>query len=76
MVSVTHAISDAAVETPLIDRLCEGLDDAERQRIEQAVEAMQVHYQDAPLGTSEPTLRHALGTALVCVSLKMDVEAR
>ena len=76
MVSVTHAISDATVETPLIDRLCEGLDATERQRIEQAVEAMQVHYQDAPLGTSEPTLRHALGTALVCVSLKMDVEAR
>ncbi|QID17827.1 bifunctional (p)ppGpp synthetase/guanosine-3',5'-bis(diphosphate) 3'-pyrophosphohydrolase [Nitrogeniibacter mangrovi] len=76
MVSVTHALSADNDTQPLVERLCEGLDDADAARVVRAVEAMRTHYGDAVLGTGENTLQHALGMALICVSLKMDVEAR
>jgi len=76
MVSVTHALSSAEEERTLIDRLCDGLDHADCTRVERAVEAMRTHYAEATLGTGEPTIQHALGMALICVSLRMDVDAR
>jgi GTP pyrophosphokinase len=76
MVSVTHALSGADEERTLVDRLCEGLDDADRARLARAVDSMRTHYGDAKLGTGEATLQHALGMALICVSLKMDAETR
>ncbi|HQV13669.1 MAG TPA: bifunctional (p)ppGpp synthetase/guanosine-3',5'-bis(diphosphate) 3'-pyrophosphohydrolase [Denitromonas sp.] len=76
MVSVTHAISYAESETPPVDRICEGLSEADRPRIEAALSLITELYPQQPLGTGEPTLRHALGMALICVSLKMDGDAR
>ena len=76
MVSVTHAISDADDSAQLISRLCEGLADADAARVARAAEVMREHYGDSELGTGESTYQHALGMTLLCVSLKMDAEAR
>ena len=76
MVSVTHALASDEDAQLVIDRLCEGLGTDDAARVARAVEAMRTHYGDSTLGTGEETFQHALGVALITVSLKMDAEAR
>ena len=76
MVSVTHALANDEDAQLVIDRLCEGLGTDDAERVARAVEAMRAHYGNSVLGTGEDTFQHALGVALITVSLKMDAEAR
>jgi len=76
MVSVTHALASDEDARLIIDRLCEGLGPEDAARVARAVDAMQAHYGDSKLGTGEDTFQHALGVALITVSLKMDAETR
>jgi GTP pyrophosphokinase len=76
MVSVTHAVTEADAETPPIDRLCDGLDAEQRALVEKALALAEPLYRDRSLGTGEPVWRHALGTALIVASLRLDAETR
>ncbi|MFU2489533.1 RelA/SpoT family protein [Thauera sp. WH-1] len=75
MVSVTHAIAQGDTAPPL-DMLAAGLDEAERARIEAALEWIADLYEGKVLGTGEPIWTHAIGAALIAASLRMDVETR
>ena len=75
MVSVTHAISQGDTAPP-IDLLAAGLEQAERERIEAALEWIADLYEGKVLGTGEPTWTHAIGAALIAASLRLDAETR
>lgn len=75
MVFVTHAISqdDAA---PPVDLLAEGLSATDRATIEQALDLASDAYEGRVLGTGESAWTHALGTALIVASLRLDADTR
>ena len=75
MVSVTHAISQGDTAPP-IDLLAAGLEAAERERIEAALEWIADLYEGKVLGTGESTWTHAIGAALIAASLRLDAETR
>src|SRR5574338_422133 len=76
MVSVTHAVTEADAETPRIDLLCDGLDADQRALVEKAVALAEPLYKDQRLGTGETVWRHALGSAMIAASLRLDTETR
>ncbi len=76
MVSVTHSVSDAGLDAATWGLLGEGLDDAGRRRVEDALEIAWPHYPGQVLGTGEEVRRHALGMALIAASLRLDADAR
>ena len=76
MVSVAHALSTSEAGALQVERLCAGLDAAERMRVAQALELVVKQYGERRLGTGEPTLEHALGMAMIGVSLDLDADAR
>ncbi|MBR0565272.1 bifunctional (p)ppGpp synthetase/guanosine-3',5'-bis(diphosphate) 3'-pyrophosphohydrolase [Azoarcus sp. L1K30] len=75
MVSVTHAISQDAAAPP-IELLAEGLGEDVRSRIEAALELAADAYEGRVLGTGESVWTHALGTALIAASLRLDADTR
>lgn len=75
MVFVTHAIAQDASGPP-IELLAEGLTPLERATIEQALELAAEAYEGRVLGTGESAWTHALGTALIVASLRLDADAR
>ncbi|HRO35467.1 bifunctional (p)ppGpp synthetase/guanosine-3',5'-bis(diphosphate) 3'-pyrophosphohydrolase [Thauera sp.] len=75
MVSVTHAISQGDTAPPIV-LLAAGLEAAERERIEAALEWIADLYEGKVLGTGEPTWTHAIGAALIAASLRLDAETR
>ena len=75
MVSVTHAISSQCDSAP-IDLLAEGLGEQDRSAIIEALSFAEEVYEGHVLGTGESVWTHALGMALICASLKLDVQAR
>lgn len=75
MVSVTHAISSGHGTVP-VDLLAQGLGASDRARIEQALELAEELYEGHVLGTGESVRTHALGTALIAASLRLDTESR
>lgn len=75
MVSVTHAITQGDASPP-VELLSEGLSDKERALIEDALEFAAELYDGKVLGTGESTWTHALGSALIVSSLKLDAETR
>ncbi len=75
MVSVTHAISQDDTAPPL-ELLAAGSSAAERAQIEQALELAAEMYEGRVLGTGEPVWTHAMGTALIAASLRLDAETR
>ncbi|MBN8442969.1 MAG: bifunctional (p)ppGpp synthetase/guanosine-3',5'-bis(diphosphate) 3'-pyrophosphohydrolase [Dechloromonas sp.] len=75
MVSVTHAITQGDASPP-IELLSEGLSEAERALIAEALDFAAELYDGKVLGTGEPTWTHALGSALIVASLKLDAETR
>ena len=75
MVSVTHAISQGDTAPP-IDLLAAGLTETERGQVESALEWIAELYDNKVLGTGEPIWTHAIGTALIAASLRLDAETR
>ncbi|MFT3758251.1 RelA/SpoT family protein [Thauera sp.] len=75
MVSVTHAISQGDTAPP-VNMLAAGLTVEERDRIESALEWISELYEGKVLGTGEPAWTHAIGTALIAASLKLDADTR
>ncbi|WP_068639380.1 RelA/SpoT family protein [Thauera butanivorans] len=75
MVSVTHAISQGDTAPP-VDMLAAGLTAGERDRIESALEWISDLYEGKVLGTGEPAWTHAIGTALIAASLRLDADTR
>jgi GTP pyrophosphokinase len=76
MVSVTHSVSESDAEFPRIEMLAAGLSAEQRGLLERAIALAEPLYRDRTLGTGEVVWRHALGTALICASLKLDTETR
>ncbi len=56
--------------------LAAGLTAEERDRIESALEWISELYEGKVLGTGEPAWTHAIGTALVAASLRLDADTR
>ncbi|MGE0012820.1 MAG: HD domain-containing protein, partial [Azoarcus sp.] len=75
MVFVTHAIAQDASGPP-VDLLAEGLTPLERNTIEQALELAAEAYEGRVLGTGESVWTHAVGTALIASSLRLDADTR
>ncbi len=75
MVSVTHAISPGATAPPL-DLLAAGLDEGGRTMIANALDWIADLYQDSLLGTGESMWTHAIGTALITASMRLDAQTR
>ena len=75
MVSVTHAIAPGDTAAP-IDLLAAGLTVDEQRRIESAIDWIVELYAGQVLGTGEPAWTHAIGTALIAASLRLDADTR
>ncbi|MFT4172696.1 MAG: bifunctional (p)ppGpp synthetase/guanosine-3',5'-bis(diphosphate) 3'-pyrophosphohydrolase [Rhodocyclaceae bacterium] len=76
MVSVQHSVANTDAATSLPDVLCEGLGPEAREPLARAIDWAQTLYGDQLLGTGESIWPHALGMALICVSLRLDLETR
>ena len=76
MVAVTHSISPSASPSSALELLCEGLIPDDAQRVALAHEWVQTLYAERTLGTGEAVLQHALGTALIAASLRLDADTR
>ncbi|ANQ84876.1 RelA/SpoT family protein [Azoarcus olearius] len=75
MVSVSHAISqDAAV--PPVELLSAGLCANEKALIQKALDLAADIYEGHVLGTGESVWTHAMGTALIAASLRLDADTR
>ena len=75
MVSVTHAIAPGDTAAP-IGLLAAGLTVDEQRRIESAIDWIVELYAGQVLGTGEPAWTHAIGTALIAASLRLDADTR
>ncbi|MDY0011272.1 MAG: bifunctional (p)ppGpp synthetase/guanosine-3',5'-bis(diphosphate) 3'-pyrophosphohydrolase [Rhodocyclaceae bacterium] len=76
MVSVTHAVTQADAESPPVERLSAGLNPEQRALIEKALSLAEPLYRDHTLSTGESVWQHALGTAMIATSLRLDAETR
>jgi GTP pyrophosphokinase len=76
MVAVTHSISQSASALSAPELLCEGLAPEDAHRVGVALEWVQPIYETRTLGTHEPVWQHALGTALIAASLRLDADTR
>jgi len=80
MVSVIHALpsSDvhAAVAAGTLDLLVAGLPPEGRVRIASALALASGLYDGSELDSGEPTLKHAIGMALIAASLNLDIDTR
>ncbi len=75
MVSVTHAISQHDTAAP-VELLAAGLPDEARALIEDALEWIEELYEHKVLGTGESAWTHAIGSALLTASLRLDADTR
>lgn len=76
MVAVTHSISQSASALSSRELLCEGVPPVDAGRIADALDWVQPLYDTRSLGTQEPVWEHALGTALIAASLRLDADTR
>jgi GTP pyrophosphokinase len=76
MVSVVHSLPDSGVDDDALRRLSEGLSPDEVGRLGAAFELAETLYAGQTLGTGEDELQHAVGTALIAASLRLDVDTR
>ena len=76
MVAVSHSISPSASPSSALELLCAGLLPEDAGRVAQAHEWVQTLYAYCALGTGEAALQHALGTALIAASLRLDADTR
>ncbi len=76
MVSVVHSVAAQSDFEHSLKTLCEGLSDAEGEKVRLAAEYAQSIYGDLKLGSGEGVWHHALGMALILVGLKLDLDCR
>jgi len=80
MVSVVHALPQstvhAAVSADTLALLVAGIPPDGQQHIERALALVTGLYDGSTLGTQEPTLDHAIGTAMIAASLNLDLDTR
>ncbi|PLK47188.1 bifunctional (p)ppGpp synthetase/guanosine-3',5'-bis(diphosphate) 3'-pyrophosphohydrolase [Uliginosibacterium sp. TH139] len=76
MVSVQHSVANTDGAIPFDEVLANGLSAEARPVLAQAVEWAQACYGDRKLTSGEGIFEHALGMALVAVSLRLDLDAR
>ncbi|MDP5241250.1 bifunctional (p)ppGpp synthetase/guanosine-3',5'-bis(diphosphate) 3'-pyrophosphohydrolase [Uliginosibacterium sp. 31-16] len=76
MVSVQHSVANTDGETPFDEVLAAGLPPESRSMLARAVELAQSCYGDRQLSSGEGVWEHALGMALIAVSLRLDADAR
>jgi GTP pyrophosphokinase len=80
MVSVVHALPQstvhAAVSAETLGLLVAGIPPDGQRHIEHALALVTGLYGGTTLGTFEPTLDHAIGTAMIAASLNLDLNTR
>lgn len=76
MVSVQHSVASADGDTPLEELLADGLPPEARGVLAQALAMARDQYGEHRLSTGEGVWEHALGMALIAVSLRLDLDAR
>jgi GTP pyrophosphokinase len=76
MVSVVHALSDARIDDEVLKRLEEGLPEAARLALDQALDLAAGLYAGERLGTGEDVLPHAVGMALQLAAQNLDADSR
>jgi GTP pyrophosphokinase len=76
MVSVAHSLSSADAARTTLELLTDGLGDAEALLLRTAHDRVMPLYAERVLGTGEPIGEHVLGQALICASLRLDLETR
>ncbi|MBL8458490.1 bifunctional (p)ppGpp synthetase/guanosine-3',5'-bis(diphosphate) 3'-pyrophosphohydrolase [Zoogloea sp.] len=76
MVAVTHSISQSVSALSADELLCEGLSPDDAGRVRDALAWVQPIYDNRTLGTQEQVWQHALGTALIAASLRLDADTR
>ncbi|HEY9191239.1 MAG TPA: bifunctional (p)ppGpp synthetase/guanosine-3',5'-bis(diphosphate) 3'-pyrophosphohydrolase [Methyloversatilis sp.] len=76
MVSVVHALISSDSARTTLDLLVDGLGEAEADTLRGAHEMVAPLYAGRCLGTGEPMNEHVVGQALICASLRLDVETR
>ena len=76
MVSVVHALISSDTARTTLDLLVDGLGEAEADTLRGAHEMVAPLYAGRCLGTGEPMNEHVVGQALICASLRLDVETR
>jgi len=76
MVAVTHSISQSVSSLSSAELLCEGLLPDDARRVGDALAWVQPIYESRTLGTQEQVWQHALGTALIAASLRLDADTR
>ncbi|GAA5182990.1 bifunctional (p)ppGpp synthetase/guanosine-3',5'-bis(diphosphate) 3'-pyrophosphohydrolase [Niveibacterium umoris] len=76
MVQVAHSLDSNDASLLKAAALAEGLGDESIAPLQAALDWIVPLYGDHALRTGEPTLRHALGMALIAVPLKLDLDTR
>ncbi len=76
MVSVVHSLASADSGRTTLELLADGLGEAETQTLCGAHDMVMPLYAGRCLGTGEPMHEHVVGQALICASLRLDVETR
>lgn len=76
MVSVVHSLSSADTARTTLELLTDGLGDAEADTLRRAHDTVTPLYAERWLGTGEPMQEHVVGQALICASLRLDLETR
>ncbi|MDP2810694.1 MAG: bifunctional (p)ppGpp synthetase/guanosine-3',5'-bis(diphosphate) 3'-pyrophosphohydrolase [Rhodocyclaceae bacterium] len=76
MVSVIHALPDSGLDEASLRRLDEGLTEAGRSAVGDALALAREIYAGRRLGTGEDILEHAAGMALSLAALGLDADAR
>jgi GTP pyrophosphokinase len=76
MVQVTHSLANTFGAVPPLEQLSEGLPDAARETIGEALDFALPLYGDKLLASGEPIVNHSLGMCLIAVALRLDLETR
>jgi GTP pyrophosphokinase len=76
MVSVVHSLISSDTARTTLDLLVDGLGEAEADTLRGAHDMVAPLYAGRCLGTGEPMNEHVVGQALICASLRLDVETR
>jgi GTP pyrophosphokinase len=76
MVSVVHSLSSADSARTTLELLADGLGDADADVLRGAHDMVAPLLADKCLETGEPMHDHVVGQALICASLRLDVETR
>ncbi|WP_417070176.1 RelA/SpoT family protein [Niveibacterium terrae] len=76
MVQVTHSLANTLGAVPPLEQLSEGLPDAARDTLGEALDFALPLYGEKLLASGEPIVNHSLGMCLIAVALRLDLETR